>query len=77
MPYIQAIIGSATKGVIAWARNQQRKSTSCRACDYKVSVVEKICPRCGVSDPARVPLAGATAVFGTCAIIIIVAFAIC
>ena len=76
MPQVQAIIGNVTKDLIAWAISQKDRTISCRACDYRVSVVEKMCPRCGMSDPVRVPLASATAVFGICAIVIILSFAI-
>lgn len=48
---------------VDWTREQAKKTQTCRSCDLSVSVSDTVCPRCGASDPAQVPMTAATAVF--------------
>lgn len=57
--------------VVDWVRRQTAKTQKCRECDLHVSMSETVCPRCGASDPARVPWSAVTAVFALCACVII------
>lgn len=57
-----------------WVQKQKDRTSACRSCDMGVNVSETVCPRCGQSDPARVPMSAVTAVFGFAACVIIATF---
>ena len=58
MDYVCAVRKRVRKGfeqLETWFRLQMKLMQQCRACDFRVGLAETLCPRCGASDPARVP----------------------
>lgn len=71
MSNTQDIFANATSSVVDWVRTQKIKTSACRECDFEVTMTESVCPRCGQSDPARVPMSAATAIFALSACVIL------
>jgi uncharacterized paraquat-inducible protein A len=59
--------------VSEWVRRQTHRTLLCRECDLEVNIAESACPRCGASDPVRIPWSAATAIFALSACVIIAA----
>ncbi len=74
MPNMILRIGQATRNHVAdWTRRQAERTAQCRECDAVVDLMETVCPRCGASNPARVPKSAVAVIFVIAACIVIAA----
>jgi uncharacterized paraquat-inducible protein A len=71
--FIPEMSRKAVPTVADWIRRQSQRTILCRECDWQVNLSEKVCPRCGASDPARIPWSAVTAIFAIIACLIIAA----
>ena len=70
---IAEMSSKVVRSLVDWVRCQTIRSIQCRECDLEVSITETACPRCGASDPARIPWAAVTAVIAVSVGVIIIA----